>query len=146
MQVYWSEKSSCGSEFWSNGDQSKEVTATSRRLHVATSPRRDVSTSRRLHVATLQRRDVSSRSAPYHLKYEWFRKQGNREAYERRHGIPEQSDTDFEEVPGICTVFHCLDIFGYENDVFTTKHFHRFIHYVLDLFLGLHRTLSYVMD
>ena len=33
-------------------------------------------TSRRLHVATLQRRDVSSRSAPYHLKYEWFRNQG----------------------------------------------------------------------
>ena len=95
MQVYWSEKSSCGSEFWSNGDQSKEVTATSRRLHVA----------------TLQRRDVSSRSAPYHLKYEWFRNQGNRKAYERRHGIPEQSDTDFEEVPGICTFFHCLDIF-----------------------------------
>ena len=53
--------------------------STSRRLHVATSPRRDVSTSRRLHVATLQRRDVSSRSAPYHLKYEWFRKGGNRE-------------------------------------------------------------------
>ena len=57
--MYWSEKSSCGSEFWSNGDQSKEVTATSRRLHVA----------------TLQRRDVSSRSAPYHLKYEWCRNQ-----------------------------------------------------------------------
>ena len=92
MQVYWSEKSSCGSEFWSNGDQSKEVTATSRRLHVA----------------TLQRRDVSSRSAPYHLKYEWFRNQGiEREAYERRHEILEQSDTEFEEVPGICTVFHC---------------------------------------
>ena len=28
------------------------------------------------HVATLQRRNVSSRSAPYHLKYEWFRNQG----------------------------------------------------------------------
>ena len=55
MQVYWSEKSSCwkqvleqwGSEQGSDG-----------------------------HVATLQRRDVSSRSAPYHLKYEWFRNQG----------------------------------------------------------------------
>ena len=46
--------------FWTNGDQSKEVTAMSRRLHVA----------------TLQRHDVSSRSAPYHLKYEWFRNQG----------------------------------------------------------------------
>ena len=50
--------------------------STSRRLHVATSPRRDVSTLRRLHVVTLQHHDVSSRSAPYHLKYEWFRNQG----------------------------------------------------------------------
>ena len=57
--------------------------------NVATSQRRDVSTSRRLNVATL----------------------GYLEAYERRHRIPEQSDIDFEEVPGICTVFHCLDIF-----------------------------------
>ena len=65
------------------------------------------------HAATSPLRDVSSRSAPYHLKYEWFRIRGYREAYERRHGIPEQSDTDFEEVPGICTVFHCLVIFGY---------------------------------
>ena len=91
----------------------------------------------------LPRRDVSSRSAPYHLKVRMVQKRGYGEAYERRHGIPEQSDTNFEEVPGICTVFHCFDIFGYENDVFTTKHFHHFIHYVLDLFLGLHRTLSY---
>ena len=68
-------------------------------------------TSRRLHVATLQRRDVSSRSAPYHLKVRMVQKLGDEEAYERRHGIPEQSDTDFEEVPGICTVFHCLVIF-----------------------------------
>ena len=35
------------------------------------------------HVATLQRRDVSSRSAPYHLKYEWFKNGGNREAYKK---------------------------------------------------------------
>ena len=39
-----------------------EVTATSRRLHVVTSPRRDVATSRRLHVVTWLRRDVRSRS------------------------------------------------------------------------------------
>ena len=109
MQVYWSEKSSCGSELWSNEDQSKEVTATSRRPHVTTSPRRDVATSQRqLEICTLS------------FKVRMVQKLGYREAYERRHGIPEQSDTDFEEVPGICTVFHCLDIFGYENDVFTT--------------------------
>ena len=102
MQVYWSEKSSCGSEFWSNGDQSKEVTVTSRRLHVVTSPLCDVATSRRqLEICTLS------------FKVRMVQKSGYREAYERRHGIPEQSDTDFEEVPGICTVFHCLVIFGY---------------------------------
>ena len=39
---------------------SMELTATSRRLHVATSQRRDVSTSRRLHVATWKRRDVET--------------------------------------------------------------------------------------
>ena len=53
-------RAAVGSKFWSNGDQSKEVTVTSRRLHVV----------------TLQRRDVNSRSAPYHLKYEWLRNQG----------------------------------------------------------------------
>ena len=55
MQVYWSEKSSCWKrvlEQWGSEQGSD--------CHVATSPRRD----------------VSSRSAPYHLKYEWFRNQG----------------------------------------------------------------------
>ena len=79
MQVYWSEKSSCGSEFWSNGDQSKEVTATSQRLHVATSPRRDVATLRRqLEICTLS------------FKVRMVQKSGDGEAYERRHGIPDQ--------------------------------------------------------
>ena len=41
-----------------------EPNATSRRLHVATSPRRDVSTSRRHHVATSARG-----STPHHLKH-----------------------------------------------------------------------------
>ena len=54
-----------------------EVTATSRRLHVATS-------ARDLH--------------PSILKYGWLRNQGPGEAYEERHGIAEQIDTDFEEV------------------------------------------------
>ena len=60
MQVYWSEKSSCWKqvlEQWGSEQGSD--------CHVATSPRRD----------------VSSRSAPYHLKYEWFR---NQEEGERR--------------------------------------------------------------
>ena len=99
---------------------------TSRRSHVTTFPtsrrwvnqyrvnnlkRRDVSTSRRLNFATFQRRDVSSRSAPHHLKYAGLRNQrGDREAYKREHGIPEQSDTYFEEVPEICSVSQFLDI------------------------------------
>ena len=55
MQVYWSEKSSCWKqvlEQWGSEQGSD--------CHVAMSPRRD----------------VSLRSAPYHLKYEWFRNQG----------------------------------------------------------------------
>ena len=100
--------------------------------HVATSQRRDVSnfamfptsrrwvnqcrsqqfkTSRRLNVATPQRRDVSTSRRQLEIctssfKYEWLRNQGREEVYERGQGIPEQSDTDFEEVPGICTVSH----------------------------------------
>ena len=59
------------------------MTVTSRRLHVATSPG---GTARKL---------------------------GHREAYERRHGFPEQSDTGFDGVPGICTAFHVFDILEY---------------------------------
>ena len=36
--------------------------------------------------------------------------------------------------------------FGYEVDVFNTRHLDRFFHDVLDLFLGLHQTLSHTMD
>ena len=91
--MYWSEKSSCWKRVWSNGDQSKEVTATSRRLHVA----------------TLQRRDVSSRSAPYHLKYEWFRNQGiGRRTNEGTEFQSRREDGDLEEVPGLRIVSHFL--------------------------------------
>ena len=66
-----------------------EVTATSRRLHVATS-------TRDLH--------------PSILKYGWLRNLKHREAYE---SLQKQSDTDFEGVPGIVSLFICwifLDI------------------------------------
>ena len=65
------------------------------------------------HVATSPRRDVSSKICTSSFKVRMAQKLGYREAYERRHGFPEQSDTDFEEVPGICTAFHVFDIFGY---------------------------------
>ena len=90
--------------------------------HIATSQCRDVPTSRLLNVTTSgqqcrsQQVETSRRQleiCTLSFKVRMAHKSGYREAYERRHGIPEQSDTDFEEVPGICTVFHCLDIFGY---------------------------------
>ena len=65
------------------------------------------------HVATSPRRDVSSKICTSSFKVRMAQKLGHRKAYERRHGFPEQSDTDFEEVPGTCTAFHFLDIFGY---------------------------------
>ena len=98
MQVYWSEKSSCWKqvlEQWGSEQGSD--------CHVATSPRRDVATSRRqLEICTLSFKVRNGSEMGDH-----------REAYEGRHGIPEQSGTDFEDVPGICTVFHCLVNFGY---------------------------------
>ena len=110
---------------------------TSRRPHVATSPRRDVPTSRRPHVATSPRRDApTSRHWVNNAEVnKWKRRdvstsrrqleictlsfkvrmaqksRGYQEAYEQRHEIPEQSDTDFEEVLGICTVSHCWIFF-----------------------------------
>ena len=94
--------------------------------HVATSQRRDVPTSRRSNVATLgqpiqkstiknvatpQRRDVSTSRRQLEIctssfKVRMAHKLGHREAYERGHGIPEQSDANFEEVPVIYTVSH----------------------------------------
>ena len=117
---------------------SRRDVPTSRRPNVATSQRRDVPTSRRPHVATSQRHDVEStlqkstsgnvvtsqrrdvstsrrqlEICSSSFKVRMAQKLDHREAYERRHGIPEQSDTDFEEVPEICTVFYFVDIFGY---------------------------------
>ena len=65
------------------------------------------------HVATSPRRDVCSRICISSFNVRATRKLGHREAYERRHGFPEQSDTVVEEVPGICTAFHVFDILGY---------------------------------
>ena len=101
------------------------MTATSRRGNVATS-------ARVLH--------------PSILKYGWLGNRGIWRCTKRGTNLQKQSDTDFEGVPGIVSLFICLDIFGYGDDVFNTRHFHLFFHYVLDLFLGLRRILSYVMD
>ena len=61
------------------------------------------------HVATSPRRDVSSRSAPYHLKYKWFRNQGIESVRTKaRNSRAEESDGDLEEVPGLRIVSHFL--------------------------------------
>ena len=93
--------------------------ATSRHSNVATSPRPDVSTSRRwvnqcrsqqsktsrrLNVVTLQRRDVITGSAPHQLKHQCFRMEGIGRRTNKGIEFQSSSDTDFEEVPVICTV------------------------------------------
>ena len=92
---------------------SRRDVPTSRRPHVATSQRHDVGSTMQKstsgNVVTSQRRDVSTSRRRIEIctssfKVRMAQKGGHREAYERRHGIPEQSDTDFEEVPEICTV------------------------------------------
>ena len=80
--------------------------------HVATSPRRDVGSTMQKST-TSPRRDVSSKICTSSFKVRMALKLGHREAYEQRHGFPEQSDTVFEEVPGICTAFHVFDILEY---------------------------------
>ena len=94
---------------------------TSRCPHVVTFQRRDVgstntevnnqkrldaSTSRHLNVATLQHRGVSTGSAPHHLKHQWFRIEGIERRTNEGTEFQSSSDTDFEEVPVICTVSH----------------------------------------
>ena len=100
-----------GSSFWNNEEQAGSD------CHVATSPRRDVGST--MQKSTIQqRRDVTTSRRQHEnlhliIKCQTARNLGRREAYEQRHGFPEQSDTIFEEVPGICTAFHVFDIFGY---------------------------------
>ena len=100
---------------------SRRDVPTSRRPHVATSQRHDVGSTMQKstirNVVTLQRRDVSTsrhRHGIYtsSLKARVVRNPRYREAYERGHRIPEQSDTNFKEVPGICTVSHFCRILG----------------------------------
>ena len=45
-----------------------------------------------------------------------------------------------------CFPFFIGYYLGYDDDVFDTRHSVLFVHDVLDLFLGLHKTLSQTMD
>ena len=82
---------------------------TSRRPHVVTSQRRDIG-STNTEVNNQKRRDVSTGSAPHHLKHQWFRIGGIERRTKEGTEFQSSSDTDFEEVPVICTVSHFLDI------------------------------------
>ena len=89
----------------------------SRRPHVTTPQRHDVeSTTQKStsgNVATSQRRDVSSRSAPYHLKYEWLRNEGI--------GRRTNEDTEFQsrvtQTSRKCPGFVLFLIIGYFLDI-----------------------------
>ena len=98
-------------------------------------------------MATSPRHDVSSKICTSSFNVRSARKLGQGEAYEERHGFPKPEDPEFERVPEICTAFHFVRYYlGYYDDVFETRHFVLFFHDVLDLFLGLHQTLSQTMD
>ena len=114
--------------------------------HVAMSPSHNVGST--MQKSTIQqRRDVSSKICISSFNVRTARKLGHREAYEERHGFPDPEGPDSERVPGICTAFHFVRYYlGYYDDVFDTRHFVLFFHDVLDLFLGLHQTLSQTMD
>ena len=90
---------------WSNGEQCWKVAATSRRPHFVTFQRRDVG-STNTEVNNQKRRDVSTGSAPHYLKHQWFRIGGIGRRMNEGTEFQSSSDTDFEEVPMICTVSH----------------------------------------
>ena len=131
----------------------KEVPTTSRRHHVATTPRRDDTKSRRRvnklqksiiqHVATSRRRDVSSKICISSLNARrlGFLGIGERTAgdtkIESRTTQPSKNFLDFSIV---------WIIFGSHDDVFHTIYFVSFFYDVLNSFLGLHQTLSQTMD
>ena len=132
--------------FWINEEQQGGD------CHVATSPRRNVTKSRR-RVNKLQKSTISPTSRRQlenlHLIIKCQRAQnlGHWRTCGGRHENREQSNTAFKELLGILYHFSIvLDIFGSHDDVFHTIHFVSFLHDVLNLFLGLHQTLSQTMD
>ena len=120
MQVHLSKRAAVGSIFGAMGSKarkwlSRRDVPTSRRPHVATSQRHDVGSKMQKstirNVVTFQRRDVSTSRRQHGIctssfKARMVRNARHREAYELGHGIPEQSDANFEEVTVICTVSH----------------------------------------
>ena len=107
-----------------------------------TSPRRDVTTLRCHHVATSARKFASHHLMPDGSK---IRASGGVRTEARisrsRGSRLRESARDLYRFP-----FFVRYYLGYDDDVFDTRYFVLFIHDVLDLFLGLHQTLSQTMD
>ena len=129
----------------------QEVIVTSRRPHVATSGQQrrsqQFSKSRCHHVATSLRRDVSSKICISSLNARRLGIEGIGKRTRRGTEFQSQRIQTSRECPG----FVPLSIFfrnylGYDDDVFEIRYFVLFFHDVLDLFLGLHQTLSQTMD
>ena len=138
-------------------------TATSRRLHVATSSSHDVEvnyyrsqpglTSRRYHVATSPRRDVNTSRRLLKILHLIIKCEEARESRawecvrpETRNWRP--ANTDWRILLGFLywILFIYLVIFGLYDGVFHTLYFVSLLHDVLNSFLGLHQTLSQTMD
>ena len=138
-------------------------TATSRRLHVATSPSHDVEvnycrsqpvlTSRRHHVATSPRRDATTSRRLLKILHLIIKCEEARESRvlefvrpETRNWRPANTDWRILLVFLYWILFIYLVIFGLYDGVLHTLYFFYFLHDVLNSFLGLHQTLSQTMD
>ena len=141
----------------------KEVTATSRRLHVATSPSHDVGvnkyrsqpviTSRCPHVATSSRRDVTMSRRQLKNLHLIIKCERAREFGVLKNVRPETQNwrtcnTNCKDLLGFLYWFFLivLIILGSHEDILHITYFVPFLHDVLNLFLGLHQTLSQTMD
>ena len=102
-----------------------EVTATSRRLHVATS-------ARDLH--------------PSILKYGWLRNLGIGRRTRKGTEFQSRLTKTSRKCLGFVLFLIVRYYFRHEDDVFDISHLDLFFHDVLDFFLGLHQTLSHTMD
>ena len=132
--------------------------------HVATSPRRDVTKSRpggqqmqkstSHHVATSPRRDVTTSRRQLKNLHLIIKCERARELRALKNVRPEirnfrTCNTDFKDLLGFLYWFFfliVLIILGSHEDVLHITYFVSFLHDVLNLFLGLHQTLSQTMD
>ena len=123
------------------------TTATSRRLHVATSPSHDVEVNYyRSQPFPTSRRQLKI----LHLiiKCEGARKSRVLKNVRPETRIWRTCNTDLKNILGILywILVICLIIFGSYEDVLHILYFVSLFHDVLNSFLGLHQTLSQTMD